>query len=96
MRKVINLKTAIAGILITITANSGAVFAQSAKPKMDNCILAVVKLLVRDKSSTSGRNIMSACACITNRLAQGLNPQDCPRFDTASNEDMNRQFKGEY
>ena len=46
----------------------------------DECILGFVSVYSSDDLFISSRGVTSACACITNKLAQRLDPRDCPRI----------------
>ena len=93
MRK---LKAAITGLLLVTATNSGDVSAQGVKQVMDQCIVVLVDRLAGNKQVVSARQIKATCACYVNRMAQGLNNEDCPRYDTVTAQQMREQFSGDW
>ena len=90
------LKAAITGLLIVATANSGVVLAQSAKQSMNTCIVAVIDGSASNNLVVSARKLTAMCACMSNRLAQGLNPDECPRHSAVTAQQMREKFYGDW
>jgi hypothetical protein len=64
--------------------------------EQDICIANGVRAYARNRAVASGKGLIRTCACMVNRRRQRLLTSDCPMINTATVENMNATFGGDW
>ena len=84
----------IASLLLSTNKAEAQTFVFS--PVMDACIASKIKRYSDLEYVLSARQIVTACACIENRMKQGMRVEDCPITNLVTREQMSKVFSGEW
>ena len=65
----------------------------SAKTVQEQCILDFISDASRDYAWLDSRQLEKTCACISNNISRGLNPQSCPNINRIEDYEIRRYFR---